>query len=785
MATNVKDVTIRINVDDSDVKKTEKDFDSLNKTVNKGAKETTKSLGGMSKSLVGIGAALGGLVALKAIVGDATKRILAFEKSISSLSAITGATGKDLEKLKGLVLEVSKNTKRSAIEIAGAFELIGSKAPQLLENADALAAVTEEAIILSKASGGDLVESAGALTGVMNQFNLTATDSSRIINALAAGSQKGAAPVGDIAAAIDKFGTVAAAANVSVENSIGLVETLAEKNINGAEAGTQLRNIILKLQSANIGFTDGVFNLNDALEEVKNKNLSAAESAKLFGLESVTAGNILVNGTETIDKYTEAVTGTSTAYDQAIIQTDNLSTKIEELDATYESLLFAIEDGDGVVSNIAKGAVDGVTSLLEGLTELINFDFDRPEEAFNSYLKALTGVDFALDETGRRIEALDNELGKVSKSQLDNKEVALKVVKAYVGLGLSAEDAFQKYKDLRGETVKGTVALEEETIATDNNTKSKEKQLSIVEKIIAQSKEQRLLRDEEIDEDTGLDADFLKAEGLDDDSLAKRKEALEEKKVQDEDAAIARFDSDLEFNELTLEQEQQFADAKALIDEQIKNSAIGLAGALIGLAGDSQAAQLAALVFDKGIAIARVATGAAAANALIVSEAAALSIPTAGASVVAGAALVTANNTNAALQIATIIATALPQAVSIAQPKKLKDGEVRISGAGSTTSDSIPAMLSREESVINAKSSIKHEAALRAINNDNFEEYMNRAVMQRLYMGNGKQKSINVSSTNKSVKFPERMSIKNARAISKPIVDAIEDSNFLKGAGWD
>ena len=366
----IKEVTVRINVEDGDVKTTTKNFNELNTTVTKGSKQMTGSLNTMSKSLVKVGAALGGALAIKAVVTRAIKSIVEFDKAIASLSAITGVTGKGLDDLKKRVFDVARETKKSATEIAAAFELVGSKAPKLLENSAALAAVTKEAITLSKASGGDLVESASALTGVMNQFNLEADQSSRIINALAAGSQKGAAPVADIAGAIDKFGTVAAAANISVEESIGLVETLAEKNINGAEAGTQLRNIILKLQAANIGFTDGVFNLNDALEEVKNKNLSAADSAKLFGLESVTAGNILSNGIETVNKYTKAVTGTTTALDQAAINSETLTVKTEELGNQWDNFIVSLDDSHSVIGGVGNALIDFFGDALTGLENL-------------------------------------------------------------------------------------------------------------------------------------------------------------------------------------------------------------------------------------------------------------------------------------------------------------------------------------------------------------------------------------------------------------------------------
>ena len=56
----IKEVTVRINVEDGDVKTTTKNFNELNTTVTKGSKQMTGSLNTMSKSLVKVGAALGG-----------------------------------------------------------------------------------------------------------------------------------------------------------------------------------------------------------------------------------------------------------------------------------------------------------------------------------------------------------------------------------------------------------------------------------------------------------------------------------------------------------------------------------------------------------------------------------------------------------------------------------------------------------------------------------------------------------------------------------------------------
>jgi hypothetical protein len=275
------------------------------------------------------------------------------------------------------------------------------------------------------------------------------------------------------------------------------------------------------------------------------------------------------------------------------------------------------------------------------------------------------------------------------------------------------------------------------------------------------------------DEDEGLDEDFLKAEGLDDESLEKRQAALEEKQLQDEDAAIAKFNNELEIQELELERDQALADAKKDINNQLLLSGLGLAQALAQAAGDSQQAALAALTFEKIAAVSSIIINTAKANGVLAAQLG-----------VAAPPAIALNNANGAIQVATVLATALPQVKQITAPKKLKDGEVLIQGAGTETSDSIPAMLSKNESVINAKSSKKHTAALKAINNDRFEDYLNRVLVQRLYTGKRDKKEINITKQKNGVKFPDRMSIKNANAISRPIIDKLDEMDFLNGVGW-
>ena len=436
----VKDVTIKFTTKDSDLDKTTGKFNELNNSVNKTEKsvdglekQSSSSFGKMSNNLVKVGGALAGAFAIKAVVGDAVQRVVGFEKAISSLSAITGATGKDLDTLKNNVLNVASNTKKSATDIAKAFELVGSAQPQLLENADALALVTENAITLSKASGLDLETAVAATTTGLAQFNIAAEDSAQVIDALAAGAKFGASAIPETSAAIEKFGAVANGANVTVQDSVALIETLATKQLTGAEAGNNLKNIILKLKNAGLGFVDGQFNINAALEETRDKfngiedpvKRSQAQT-KLFGLESATAGQILLDNVGTFEDFQQKVGEAGVASEQAAIQTDNLATKVEEMDATYESFILSLEDGTGVLSEFVKGAVDGFTGILESLTDLNNFEFDKifDAESGRSFKDAMLDLGGTLNGiTNPQLGDLNDTLrNKINKTLDDTNE---------------------------------------------------------------------------------------------------------------------------------------------------------------------------------------------------------------------------------------------------------------------------------------------------------------------------------------------------------------------------
>ncbi|KOY86050.1 hypothetical protein AD998_07730 [bacterium 336/3] len=314
------------------------------------------------RSFLGRAAAFAGLnlsieAAANALVDfgkKAVENFIEFEASLAELSSITGKTGDDLQFFAEQAEIMGSTTQSSSIEVVEAFKLMGSAVPSLLENKEALASVTKEAIVLAEASGIKLPESASAMAAALNMFQLPASESARIINSLAAGSKAGAVEVPQVTESLKAFGVAASSFNVSFEESVALIETMGEFSIKGSEAGTALRNVLNKMSTAQALPKEAIEQLekfgvntklvmdkqvpfNERLREFSKIGKDAVAIAKVFGAENKIAGEIILNNVEKFENYTKAVTGTNTAYEQQAINSDTTKAKLKTLKNEFEA----------------------------------------------------------------------------------------------------------------------------------------------------------------------------------------------------------------------------------------------------------------------------------------------------------------------------------------------------------------------------------------------------------------------------------------------------------------
>lgn len=259
------------------------------------------------------------------------------ESSQAELKALTGLDDSSIqwlteqaEKLSTTMDESGLRIRQSSDEILQAYMLIGSKKPELLKDKEALNAVTIEAMRLAAAAKIDLKDAVTATTVSLNMYGESADQAARYVNVLAAGSKEGAADVSAQAASIKNAGVAASGAGVSIEQLQGTIQMLAEKGLEAEPAGTALRKFFLVLQTGPDETNPKVVGLQTALENLNKKSLSAAQIQTMFGEEAYSAATILIDNVDKVRQYTEAVTDTSIAMEQAAINSDTNEAKMAQ-----------------------------------------------------------------------------------------------------------------------------------------------------------------------------------------------------------------------------------------------------------------------------------------------------------------------------------------------------------------------------------------------------------------------------------------------------------------------
>lgn len=300
------------------------------------------------------------------------------EESQAGLKALTGLDDDSItwltrqaKQLSTTMTKEGLRVRQSASEILDAYMLVGSAKPELLGNKEALAAVTEEAMRLQAAAKDiKLSEAVDALTLSLNQYGAAADQAGRFANVLAAGSKEGAANIASQARTIRNAGVAAASANVSIEQTVGLIETLAEKGIKDEVAGTGLKKFFLVLQTGADDVNPKIVGLNQALDNLAAKNMGAKAIKDMFGEEGYNVASVIMQDIDKVKQYTAAVTDTNIAYEQAAINSNTAAAALDQ--ARNKMKLAAIELGEKlnpaftVSTNLA-------TNLLKVLPDLIDW----------------------------------------------------------------------------------------------------------------------------------------------------------------------------------------------------------------------------------------------------------------------------------------------------------------------------------------------------------------------------------------------------------------------------
>ena len=298
-----------------------KSMRKMQRQAKKTSSSTISSLKGMAAAYLG----LQGAMSFLSIGGG-------FQDAVANLSAITGSTGADLDKLNKKILEMAIASSTAQVEVANAITLVASSKPDLLSNIDALTKTTEQVLLLKNA-GVDLNTAATAVAEGLNIFGEGAEFAARNVNILAAGSKLGSSLIGETADAVMIAGPGAKAAGLSFLQLNAAIQTVAKGGIKGSQAGTALGAIFGRLRRQGIDFQK--IGLQASFELVKKKLDGVTDStaralmeAKIFGEEHAKVGLGLLNNSSFLGMYEKSLDGTNVAQEQANVRLATFNAKM-------------------------------------------------------------------------------------------------------------------------------------------------------------------------------------------------------------------------------------------------------------------------------------------------------------------------------------------------------------------------------------------------------------------------------------------------------------------------
>lgn len=323
---------------------------------------------------------------IKNLAGNVIELGQNFTSTMSEVSAISGATGEDFEKLEACAREYGATTVFSASNAAEALKYMSLAGWDADQSTSALGGVLN----LAAASGMELGAASDMVTDYLSAFAMEAGDAAYFADLLSYAQSHSNTTAEALGEAYKNCAANLNAAGQDVETVTSLLEGMANQGYKGSEAGTAMAAIMrditngmkdgaIKIGETSVAVMDAQGNfrdLTDILTEVEaaTNGMGDAERAvalsSTFTADSTKGLNLILNeGMDNIAGYEEELRGASgSAEEMANIMNDNLSGDVAAMNSAFEELGLKIYDA--LESKLRAGVqfiTNGVIPAIEWL----------------------------------------------------------------------------------------------------------------------------------------------------------------------------------------------------------------------------------------------------------------------------------------------------------------------------------------------------------------------------------------------------------------------------------
>lgn len=378
-----------------------------------------------------------GIEELKNLSLSAVDTGMTFTSSMSNVKALSGATAEEMEALTEKAEEMGEKTSFTASQSAdalGYMALAGWNTEEMLDGIDGV-------LNLAAASSMDLATASDIVTDAMTAFGMSADETNRFVDVLAATSTSSNTTVEMLGQSFKYVGAICGAMGYSIEDAGVALGMMANSGIKAEQAGTSLRSLLTRLStnagaSANslgaldiltqrlgVSFYDSSGNardLSDVLVETRaawaglNVEEQVNYAKKMAGQEAMTGFLALMSdGAISIESV-------ATAIDSMGYDIDALGVSVSDLQTLYKSY-----GDETAVATALMNQFSMTQEDADQVTQLLGVSLTQQTTSWDSLSNAINNSSGAASEMSDTI--LDNLQGDVTlmESALDGLKISI------------------------------------------------------------------------------------------------------------------------------------------------------------------------------------------------------------------------------------------------------------------------------------------------------------------------------------------------------------------------
>ena len=374
---------------------------------------------GINNSFVRLGATIAGVIAGANVIGIWRD----FGQAMSTVQAITGATGDEFTQLEATARNLGRTTRFSSTQAAEGMQFLARAGFDTNQVLGAIGGTLQ----LAQAGALGLGRAADIASNVLQGMRLEVDQTARVVDVLTLQANRSNTSVEQLGDAFKFVAPVASGMNVSLEETSAALGALSDAGLQASIAGTGLRRVMAELENPAakmekaleaLGLTASDIRVSqvglaNAIDVLANAGIGAGEALELFGQRGGPAFEVLSSSVPKIREMTLALQDAEgTAAQIATVMDDNLNGAILRLNSAWESFVLTLGRVGG--TDILIAIVDFMADALRAMDRLIlQLAINVREAWFNILgliIDAINGLSPALRVLGLDVDGVTASL---------------------------------------------------------------------------------------------------------------------------------------------------------------------------------------------------------------------------------------------------------------------------------------------------------------------------------------------------------------------------------------